>query len=51
MLTLTSLSLHYGSRTILRDINLKLNRGEVLALVGPNGVGKSTLIKIACGGL
>ncbi|MBI4631405.1 MAG: iron chelate uptake ABC transporter family permease subunit, partial [Chloroflexi bacterium] len=51
MLTLTSLSLHYGSRTILRDINLKLSRGEVLALVGPNGVGKSTLIKIACGGL
>jgi iron complex transport system ATP-binding protein len=51
MLSLNSISLHYGSRSILRDINLKLNRGEVLALVGPNGVGKSTLIKIACGGL
>ncbi|MEK7442763.1 MAG: ATP-binding cassette domain-containing protein, partial [Chloroflexota bacterium] len=49
MLSLNSISLHYGTRSILRDINLKLNRGEVLALVGPNGVGKSTLIKIACG--
>ena len=51
MLTLNTISLSYGTRSILRDINLKLNRGEVLALVGPNGVGKSTLIKIACGGL
>lgn len=51
MLQLNALSLKYGSRTVLRQLTLEVKRGEVLALVGPNGVGKSTLIKIASGGL
>lgn len=39
----------YGERLILREVTLKLEPGEVLALVGPNGVGKSTLIRAASG--
>jgi len=33
---------------ILKDINLKVNKGEKLALVGSNGAGKTTLIKLLC---
>jgi simple sugar transport system ATP-binding protein len=39
----------FGPITALRDINLRLNKGEVLGLLGDNGSGKSTLLKIICG--
>jgi ABC-type sugar transport system ATPase subunit len=39
----------FGPVTALRDINLRLRKGEVLGLLGDNGAGKSTLMKIICG--
>src|ERR1017187_7801130 len=39
----------FGATTALRDVSLHLRKGEVLGLLGDNGTGKSTLIKILSG--
>lgn len=49
MLEINSLSLGYHDRLILHNISLSVYPGEVVALIGPNGTGKSTLIKAISG--
>lgn len=39
----------FGDRTVLRDIRLDVNAGEIISLLGPSGCGKSTLLRILCG--
>ena len=46
LLQLDKVSMFYDKRRILNDISFKVNRSEVLGLLGPNGVGKSTIFKI-----
>jgi ATP-binding cassette subfamily F protein uup len=41
----------FGDRTIVRDLSLRAQRGDRLGLIGPNGVGKSTLLKLLLGKL
>jgi len=45
------ISKSFGSVKAIHQVNLELNRGEVLGLVGDNGAGKSTLIKILSGAI
>lgn len=44
-LKLEKIALGYGDRTVLRDIGLQVMPGEIVGIIGPNGCGKSTLIK------
>jgi ABC-type multidrug transport system ATPase subunit len=39
----------FGARTVLEDVSLEVQRGEVLGIVGPNGGGKSTLLLLLAG--
>ena len=41
----------YGDKQVLRDVSLIVRRGERVAVIGPNGLGKSTLLKIVTGHL
>jgi macrolide transport system ATP-binding/permease protein len=49
ILRLSQITKSYGSKLVLDGIDLKLSRGERVALVGENGVGKSTLSRIITG--
>jgi len=49
MLKIQNISVFYGNRKILDNINLEVNSGEIVALIGPNGAGKSTLIRSISG--
>ncbi len=49
LLRLEKISVYFGKRKILEDLNLNLNQGEILGLLGPNGVGKSTIFNIIIG--
>jgi phospholipid/cholesterol/gamma-HCH transport system ATP-binding protein len=49
MIKLIDLNMEYGERVIMRDVNLTIKKGETLAVVGPSGTGKSTLLKLLIG--
>jgi ATPase subunit of ABC transporter with duplicated ATPase domains len=49
VLRLEGISKSYGDKRVLEGVSLEVKRGDRLAIIGPNGIGKSTLAKIAVG--
>ena len=49
MLKVDNLSVHYGMIQAVRDVSFEVNEGEVVSLIGANGAGKSTFLKILAG--
>ena len=45
---LRNIGFKYGTRTVLKDVNLTIQAGEMIGLVGPSGSGKSTLVNLVC---
>ena len=49
LITIQNLNKRYGKKQVLKDINLTLHSGRIIGLLGPNGSGKTTIIKILNG--
>ncbi|PRY52714.1 ATPase subunit of ABC transporter with duplicated ATPase domains [Arcticibacter pallidicorallinus] len=49
MITVSNLSLRFGKRTLFEDVNLKFTHGNCYGVIGANGAGKSTFMKILSG--
>ena len=49
LLSLSGVSAFYGAIQALRDVDLEVNPGEIVTLIGANGAGKSTLMMTVCG--
>lgn len=45
---LRNVSFKYGTRTVIRDVSLAIEPGQMIGLVGPSGAGKSTLVNLIC---
>jgi|TARA_B110000483_G_scaffold204978_1_gene248283 lipopolysaccharide export system ATP-binding protein len=49
IIALENISLSFGNRKILDNVSFKINQGQVLGMLGPNGVGKSTIFNLITG--
>ena len=49
LIKLEKISLSFGKRQILENISFHINKGEILGMLGPNGVGKSTIFNLITG--
>ncbi len=49
MIDLSNISLQFNGKYLFKDVNYKINSGDRISLVGANGTGKSSLLKIICG--
>ena len=47
MIKLENINLHYGSSQILHNVNMEIQEGKITTLMGSNGVGKTSLLKMS----
>ncbi len=51
LISVETISLAYGAHTVLRDVTLELEPGEIVTIVGPNGSGKTSLLRAIIGAI
>ena len=49
MLEVTGVHAHYGNIEALHGVSIRVERGEIVTIIGANGAGKSTLLMTICG--
>jgi ABC-type cobalamin/Fe3+-siderophores transport system ATPase subunit len=49
MIRVVDVTHHYGIRPVLKNVNLEIKMGAVVVVVGPNGMGKTTLLGVLAG--
>lgn len=49
VIEISNLKMNFGSKEVLKGINLEINKGSIIGYIGPNGAGKSTTVKIMLG--
>ncbi len=48
-ISLNKVTVNYGYKDVLKDISLEISKGEIVSLIGPNGSGKTTILKLIMG--
>ena len=51
MITISNLSFHFGGQQLFKDVDLKFTPGNCYGIIGANGAGKSTFLRLLCGDL
>ena len=51
MITVSNVSMQFGTDVLFKDVDLKFTNGNCYGVIGANGAGKSTFLKILCGTL
>ena len=51
MITVTNLSFHFGGQLLFKNVDLQFNPGNCYGVIGANGAGKTTFLRLLCGEL
>ena len=51
LISLNSVTIGYNNNIVLRDVDLTVKRGEIITIVGPNGSGKTSMMRALIGAL